>query len=62
MPLHLLKQAEDESFFAFFDEDQIGRFYFCRYVAVRSSSVDAFLSPFLLARTRARTGMVAPTN
>ena len=31
-------QAEEESFFAFYDEDVVGRFYFLKWVSVRATS------------------------
>ena len=36
-------QAEEESFFAFYDEDVVGRFYFLKWVSVRAASRDAQL-------------------
>ena len=36
-------QAEEESFFAFYDEDVVGRFYFLKWVSVRATSRDAQL-------------------
>ena len=32
------RQAEDETFFAFYDEDLIGRFFFLKYVSVRRAA------------------------